>query len=220
MSDRPSRWDRPADATASSSGAAAAGTLISNPISASDAATAAAAIAAKIAASLQPTDGALIKRVSEEGEYIRDIEINDLKNRYVLTKASTQKEIEEETGASVTTKGTWIHDRSKMLPDETPLYIHIVAKTATALQSAAEKVQALIDKELGPLLDARTMAARNRALGLPPPEGWLPGGRVKWPEAKLDIGLESLRNFNVRAKTVGPGVSTVFCRWRRSADCW
>jgi hypothetical protein len=94
-----------------------------------------------------------------------------------------------------------------MMPDETPLYIHIVAKTHTSLQAAAEKVQDLIDKELGPLLDARTMAARNRALGLPPPEGWLPGGRVKWPEAKLDIGLESLRNFNVRAKTVGPGVS-------------
>lgn len=128
----------------------------------------------------------------------------------VPTTASADVQIEEETGASVTTKGTWIHDRSKMMPDETPLYIHIVAKTHTSLQAAAEKVQALIDKELGPLLDARTMAARNRALGLPPPEGWLPGGRVKWPEAKLDIGLESLRNFNVRAKTVGPGVSNNF----------
>lgn len=37
-----------------------------------------------------------------------------------------------------------------------------------------------------------------------------PGGppeRRKWPEEKVMIGLESLRNFNVRAKVVGPGVS-------------
>lgn len=34
-----------------------------------------------------------------------------------------------------------------------------------------------------------------------------PGGRPKWPEEKLPIGLESMRNFNVRAKVVGPAVS-------------
>ena len=32
-----------------------------------------------------------------------------------------------------------------------------------------------------------------------------PGERRKWPEEKVFIGLESLRNFNVRAKVVGPG---------------
>ena len=26
----------------------------------------------------------------------------------------------------------------------------------------------------------------------------------KWPEAKLPVGIESIRNFNVRAKVVGP----------------
>jgi hypothetical protein len=26
----------------------------------------------------------------------------------------------------------------------------------------------------------------------------------KWPEEKLPIGLESIRNFNIRAKVVGP----------------
>lgn len=29
----------------------------------------------------------------------------------------------------------------------------------------------------------------------------------KWPEEKIFIGLESIRNFNVRAKVVGPTVS-------------
>lgn len=26
----------------------------------------------------------------------------------------------------------------------------------------------------------------------------------KWPEEKLNVGIETLRNFNVRAKVVGP----------------
>lgn len=29
----------------------------------------------------------------------------------------------------------------------------------------------------------------------------------KWPEEKLSVGLESIRNFNVRAKVVGPSVN-------------
>lgn len=29
----------------------------------------------------------------------------------------------------------------------------------------------------------------------------------KWPEEKLPVGLESIRNFNVRAKVVGPSVN-------------
>jgi len=123
-------------------------------------------------------------------------------------------QISEETGASVTTKGVWVPDASRLGPGEVPLYIHIVAKTTAALDAAAAKVQELIDQDLGPLIDTRTLIARNRALGLPMPAGVDAQGRVKWPEAKLPIGLDSLRNFNVRAKTVGPGVCFVtYSRW-------
>ena len=84
------------------------------------------------------------------------------------------------------------------------------------MEAAAARVQDLIDQELGPLLDTRTLIARNRALGLPPPAGVDSHGRVKWPEGKLYIGLDSLRNFNVRAKTVGPGVSAI----QGEGDVW
>lgn len=40
--------------------------------------------------------------------------------------------------------------------------------------------------------------------------------RRKWPEEKVFIGLESLRNFNVRAKVVGPGVRTLFHTFKAS----
>ncbi len=36
----------------------------------------------------------------------------------------------------------------------------------------------------------------------------------RWPEEKLPIGLESIRNFNVRAKVVGPSVRHVPLRIR------
>ena len=106
------------------------------------------------------------------------------------------------------TKGVWVPDTTKLQPGETPLYLHIVGPSQIILEAAVTKVNELIEQELGPLIDERTIVARNRALGLPPPESAMrKPERVKWPEQKLFIGLDSLRNFNVRAKTVGPGVS-------------
>lgn len=34
-----------------------------------------------------------------EGEFVKDITINDLKNRYMLTRGATQTQIQQETGA-------------------------------------------------------------------------------------------------------------------------
>jgi hypothetical protein len=61
--------------------------------SATDAAAAAAAIAAKIAA--QFAGGALGAGTKDphDGDYIQDIDINDVRNRYMLTKGSTQQQV-------------------------------------------------------------------------------------------------------------------------------
>jgi hypothetical protein len=81
-----SRWDAPAPNSSAPSG----------PTPNATAAAQAAAIAAKIAASIRPDlqGGALIKKSEDEG-FVRDIEINDLRNRYVLTKGPTQKKVRE-----------------------------------------------------------------------------------------------------------------------------
>jgi hypothetical protein len=94
--DRKRKWDEPAPASQSPSTATAAGS--GSPATKPDAATsAAAAIAAKIAASINGPAGAkgheLMRLMPGEDGYVRDIPINDLKNRYVLTKGSTQKEV-------------------------------------------------------------------------------------------------------------------------------
>lgn len=100
--ERKSRWDAPAsgsgsgDAASNAQPAAAEG---SKPPSAADneAAQKAAAIAAKIAASLRPpgsTGFEVARRAgAPEGDFVKDIEINDLRNRYVLTRSSTQKSV-------------------------------------------------------------------------------------------------------------------------------
>lgn len=77
-----SKWDQPApveDAGAKASKNSAKG--------ANDAAAAAAAIAAKIAA--QFAAGAF----KDEGAFQKDIDINDVRNRYMLTRGSTQQEV-------------------------------------------------------------------------------------------------------------------------------
>lgn len=91
MSERSSRWDAPSSSS-DPAPAAAAGAGGAAPTSGATAAAQAAAIAAKIAASLRPNvqGNELIKKSEDEG-FVRDIEINDLRNRYVLTKGPTQK---------------------------------------------------------------------------------------------------------------------------------
>lgn len=105
--DRKRKWDEPGAASQSPSIAAAGS---GSPAAKPDAATsAAAAIAAKIAASINGPAGAkgheLMRLMPGEDGYVRDIPINDLKNRYVLTKGSTQKEASSLTMSRVSTDG-------------------------------------------------------------------------------------------------------------------
>ncbi|KAM6497268.1 hypothetical protein JOM56_007741 [Amanita muscaria] len=181
-----SKWDQPADDESKPAK--------QDGKSASEAAAAAAAIAAKIAA--QFANGTLGQR-DQENEFWRDIDINDVRNRYLLTKGSTQQQIHEETGASVSTKGTWYPDRSRATERDPPLYLHISAPTQDSLQQAVEKINEYMSVDLGPLVEDKKDKLREKA------------NDRKWPEEKLPVGLDSLRNFNVRAKVVGPTGSFV-----------
>ncbi|KAF9454391.1 hypothetical protein P691DRAFT_797180 [Macrolepiota fuliginosa MF-IS2] len=178
-----SKWDQPAPASP-----LAGDSNKDAGKSASDAAAAAAAIAAKIAA--QFASGAL----KDEAAFQKDIDINDVRNRYMLTKGSTQQQIHEETGASVSTKGVWYPDRSKATEKDPPLYLHITAPTPEVLQTAVDKINDLLNVDLGSLVEDKKDRLREKR---------------KWPEEKLTVGLESIRNFNVRAKVVGPSGSFV-----------
>ncbi|KII91230.1 hypothetical protein PLICRDRAFT_37964 [Plicaturopsis crispa FD-325 SS-3] len=188
------KWDQPAPDADDGEGPAKVAKT-----DASEAAAAAAAIAAKIAAQFgtgslgSPGGGGSgmigAQKDMHDGEFTHDIDINDQRNRYMLTKGPTQLMIHEETGASVGTKGVWYPDRSKATEKDPPLYLHISANTPEILQAAIEKVNELINIDMGSLVEEKKDRQRERR---------------KWPEEKIPVGIDTIRNFNVRAKVVGP----------------
>ncbi|KAI4255198.1 MAG: hypothetical protein L6R42_006844 [Xanthoria sp. 1 TBL-2021] len=96
-----------------------------------------------------------------DGDYIKDIEVNDLRNRYTLTKGSTQKMIKEDTGADVTTRGEYYPDKSMATAANPPLYLHITSQSKDGLERAVEKIEELMKQELPNLVDERRFRRRE-----------------------------------------------------------
>ena len=165
------------------------------------AAKAAAAAAARIAAQFSKAEpgasvpagpGALVRHRDYEepdGAFSYDIDINDHRNRYLLTKKQTQEDIYRDTNVRVYTRGTWYPDKSLARLHDPPLYLHLTADTRESLDRGIARVNVLMTQDLPPLLDDRRGGVRDPST---------------WPEERVTINLEPLRNFNVRAKIVGP----------------
>ncbi|CAD6500350.1 BgTH12-07527 [Blumeria graminis f. sp. triticale] len=135
-----------------------------------------------------------------DGDYIRDIEVNDLRNRYTLTKGSTQKMIKEETGADVTTRGNYYPDKSMATAANPPLYLHVTSTSKQGLEQAVIKIEELMKQELPNLVDERRFRRRE-----PDQVERDEFGRRKWPEEKILIDFEPIPGFNLRAQVVGHG---------------
>ncbi|KAJ2967213.1 hypothetical protein NUW58_g10502 [Xylaria curta] len=142
-----------------------------------------------------------------DGDYIKDIEVNDLRTRYLLTKGSTQKMIKEETGAErwltlkdVTTRGEYYPDKSMATPAVPPLYLHVTSTSKAGLDQAVKKIEEMMKQELPNLVDERRFRRRDQEQ-VERDEF----GRRKWPEAKIPISLEPVQGFNLRAQIVGHG---------------
>ncbi|KAJ5579156.1 hypothetical protein N7450_008023 [Penicillium hetheringtonii] len=135
-----------------------------------------------------------------DGDFIKDLEINDLRNRYTLTKGSTQKLIKDETGADVTTRGSYFPDKSMATAANPPLYLHITSTTKEGLDKAVELIDDLMKKELPNLVDERRFRRRE-----PEQVERDEYGRRKWPDERIPIDLEPIPGFNLRAQVVGQG---------------
>ncbi|PCG89215.1 K Homology domain, type 1 [Penicillium occitanis (nom. inval.)] len=135
-----------------------------------------------------------------DGDYIKDIDVNSLRNRYALTRGSTQRMIKEETGADVTTRGSYYPDRSMATPSNPPLYLHVTSTTREGLDKAVAKIEELMKQELPNLVDERRFRRREQ-----PEVERDEFGRRKWPEERIPIDLEPIQGFNLRAQVVGQG---------------
>ncbi|KAI1315297.1 hypothetical protein EDD11_001029 [Mortierella claussenii] len=141
-----------------------------------------------------------IKESKERDEFVADIDINDVKHRYILTKGSVQTQIQRDTGADVTTRGQYYEDRSMATEKIPPLYLHVTAMTQEVLDIAVQKINELIEEAQNPpplALQRESFQPGSRMHGGPPPRQSF--------HARVAIGIESDRMFNVRAKIVGPG---------------
>ncbi|KAI8379568.1 uncharacterized protein BYT42DRAFT_495765 [Radiomyces spectabilis] len=144
------------------------------------------------------TNGEFVRpREKGDAEFYKDIMINDLKNRYMLTRGATQSQIQRETGADVTTRGKYYPDKNLATDKEPPLYLHITASTQQALDDAVAKIEELIQTAQVPL----------PGTGYPPREERRP--ERKFFDTKIYVGIESSPYFNLRAKIVGPQGSYV-----------
>ncbi|SOV02876.1 uncharacterized protein UDID_06068 [Ustilago sp. UG-2017a] len=204
-----SRWDSPKD-----QGQASASTSSSTNAAAAAAAAAAAKIAAQFASKGQPSSkesdpspsspsdakDAKKEKDAHDAEFTHDIEINDQRNRYMLTKGQTQQQIHRETGASVTTKGTWYPDKALATKEDPPLYLHVSAISQEILDAAIAKINELMAQEVPQLIEDRHQRRLDYENQRPPPRE-----RRRWAEEKVPVNLENIRNFNVRSKIVGPG---------------
>ncbi|KIW16620.1 hypothetical protein PV08_03808 [Exophiala spinifera] len=152
-----------------------------------------------------PTSAQNTSRVDGEiyvadGDYIKDIEINDLRNKYTLTRGSAQKMIKDETGADVTTRGSYFPDKSMATAANPPLYLHVTSTTKAGLEKAVAKIEELMKQELPNLVDERRFKRRE-------PEQFERDefGRRKWPEERIPLDMENIPGFNLRAQVVGQG---------------
>ncbi|KAK4512009.1 uncharacterized protein ATC70_013251 [Mucor velutinosus] len=132
----------------------------------------------------------------QAGEFVKDIPINDLKNRYMLTRGATQQQIQQETGADVITRGKYYPDVQLASDREPPLYLHITAPDKKSLDKAVAKIEELIETAQVPVPGS----------GYPPRED---RPEIKRPERKfyekrLPVEVTGTPHFNLRAKIVGP----------------
>ncbi|KAK3627269.1 hypothetical protein LTR56_013747 [Elasticomyces elasticus] len=161
----------------------------------------------------QPSGAAVNDEVyQQDGDYIKDVEINDLRNRYTLTKGSTQKMIKEKTGAAytckdVTTRGNYYPDKSMATAANPPLYLHITSTTKDGLEKAVLEIDSLMQQDLPNLVDERRFRRRDQEAAPAIERDHL--GRRKWPEERIPIDLEPIPGFNLRAQVVGAGGSYV-----------
>ncbi|KAF1849959.1 uncharacterized protein K460DRAFT_422243 [Cucurbitaria berberidis CBS 394.84] len=129
----------------------------------------------------------------QDGDYIKDIEINDLRNRYTLTKGAVQKRIKDDTGADVTTRGEYYPDKNMATVTNPPLYLRVTSTSKDGLDLAIKMIEDMMKEDLPNLVDERRFRRRE-------PENF---------EQKISVGLEPISGFNLRAQVVGRGGDNV-----------
>ncbi|KAI9220230.1 hypothetical protein BC828DRAFT_439043 [Blastocladiella britannica] len=138
-----------------------------------------------------------------------DVEINDCRNRYNLTKSTSQHEIKNQTGCEITTRGKYYPDKSKATALDPPLHLHLSATSKEALDSAVARIKDIMEQQPDPLLEQRTSFLARPGGRDSDEQGGGDTGRGRGnmqplltDKIVIDFGQD--RYFNVRSKIIGP----------------
>jgi len=131
---------------------------------------------------------------SNKGKFFKNVEINDVKNRYMLTKASFLDKLQEETKAEIITRGKYYPNKSMATPKDPPLHLHVAAETQEILDKALEKIQEIIDSAPPVIVHTDTTTSAYHK----------PAGQTskRFHQAKVFIGIDD-RSFNTKLKLIG-----------------
>ncbi|RMZ83771.1 hypothetical protein DV738_g856, partial [Chaetothyriales sp. CBS 135597] len=108
--------------------------------------------------------------------------------------------IKEETGADITTRGSYYPDKSLATATNPPLYLHVTSTSRSGLEKAIARIEELMKQELPNLVDERRFRRRDQDT-VERDEF----GRRKWPEERIPLNMENVPGFNLRAQVVGQG---------------
>jgi len=131
---------------------------------------------------------------SNKGKFCKNIEINDVKNKYMLTKASLLDKLQEETKAEIITRGKYYSNKALATPKDPPLYLHVAAETQEILDNAVKKIQEIIDSKPPVIVHTDTTTSAYHK----------PAGQAskRFHTAKIFIGIDD-RSFNIKPKLIG-----------------
>lgn len=83
----------------------------------------------------------------EPTHYTRDVDINGFRSKHLLTKSSTQAEIQATTGCSVTSRGRFM-DKGEIPGDEKPFHLHLEGPTTESIAAAVNKIQSILHQDM------------------------------------------------------------------------
>ncbi|RDW26371.1 hypothetical protein B0I73DRAFT_33764 [Yarrowia lipolytica] len=140
---------------------------------------------------------------AEPTHYTRDVDINGFRSKHLLTKSSTQAEIQATTGCSVTSRGRFM-DKGEIPGDEKPLHLHLEGPTTESIAAAVNKIQSILHQDMYD--DHRNPAAFYRNVSVVNNSGLTPfqlRGLVVGPQGQNIKHIQQASGCRIQIKGIG-----------------